>query len=215
MLMKPVSVVVPALLVAALSASAQDPAARTDNDAVVQQSGAIPLPLTLGTPPACPFTINGTLGTGSPEWPSTTGFQPGRLTRDGVASTCPVPGGCVIFATTGNRQFDAYTFANTTGLTRCVTVGLNTITAANCNLWVVGYLNTYDPNAMCTNYIGDTGNSSGIPPVPIAFDASVPPGASLILVVQDSNAGTCVGGVYDLSMTGECLPVELEKFVVE
>jgi hypothetical protein len=206
--------IVPALLVAALSASAQDLASRTDNDAAIP-SGAIPLPLTLGTPPACPFTINGTLGTGSPEWPSTTGQQPGRLTRDGVASTCPTPGPCVIFATTGNRQFDAYTFVNTTGLTRCVSVGLNVITQTNCNLWVVGYLNAFDQNNMCTNYIGDTGSSSSIPPVPVAFDASVPAGASLVLVVQDSNVATCVAGVYDLSMTGECLPVELQKFGIE
>ena len=188
-----------------------------------QTAGAIPLPGTEGAPPACPFTIQGTLGSGSPEWPSVSGTQDGLLTLDGIASTCAVPGGCVIFTDVA-RVFDAYTFVNGTGVTRCVSVSLTQIGGVACipdgtgdtaRLWVVGYLNNYDPTALCTNWLADTG-SSFIPGNPVGFSVNVPPGGSLILVVQDAGACPFEFGIdYDLTMSGECVPVELHAFTVE
>ena len=204
---------------AAASASAQKPGDRTDNDAPIRSGGAIPLPGTEGAPPACPFTIQGTLGSGSPEWPSVSGTQNGRLTLDGVASTCAVPGGCVIFTAVGARAFDAYTFVDGTGVTRCVNVGLTMTSATICDpvgvtsLWVVGYLNNHDPTAMCTNWLADTGSS--FIGNPVGFTANVPAGGSLILAVQDSIPCVGAGDQYNLTMSGECVPVELHDFTVE
>lgn len=160
-------------------------------------------PQTLPLGPACQ-TIDGTLGSGSPSWPSTSGTQTGRLNRNGIASSCVAPKACLIFDSTPGRAFDAYTFSNNSGATACVDVTLNTLTQAACNLQVNGYLGTYNPVSICTGYLADPGVSSGIPPSPINFSTNVPNGQDLILVVHTTNPGE-IGCLYDLILTGDCI----------
>lgn len=180
---------------------------QTDNNAPI-----LPGPDGVGV---CPIVINGVLGSGSPNWPSTSGTQTGRLNRNGVASTCAAPKVCDIFLTDPGRAFDAYEFTNSTGAPACVSTMLEVITQADCNLQVNTYLNTYDPANICTGYLADPGSSSGIPPNPVPpFEGTVPPGETMIAVVHTTNPGE-IGCEYTLTFSGDCIPVELQSFDVE
>jgi len=194
-----------AFCVAAVAVFAEEDSDRTDHGAPLSAPQAVPVSGPIGPPPACPSNIQGTLGSGSPDWPSVSGNQTGRLNRNGIASSCAAPKTCLPFDATPGRQYDAYTFNNDTGSVRCVDVMLTVITQAACNLQVNAYQNTYDPANICTGYLADPGVSSGIPPTPIAFSTNVQPGDDLILVVHTTNPGE-TGCQYDLTMSNECVP---------
>lgn len=153
----------------------------------------------------CPPTvINGTLGSGDPSFTGaqTSGNQLGRLNRNGVASTCAVPKACLIFTATGNRAFDTYSIPNESGADACVAINLNVTTQTGANYQSNAYLNTYDPNNICTGYLGDPGLSSGAPPTPTNFSVVVPAGQTLIVVVHTTNPGE-TGGNYTLTLLGD------------
>lgn len=153
--------------------------------------------------PTCPpATINGTLGSGSLDWPSVSGTQTGRLDPNGTASSCAVPKACTPLDSTPGRAFDAYTFTNSSGATACVTATLNVLTQTMADYQVNAYLGSYDPANICTNYLADPGMSSGSPPAPISFSFNVPAGMDFLLVVHTVNAGE-TGGQYQLTLSGD------------
>jgi hypothetical protein len=168
----------------------------TDSPAV-SVSGAVALQEVVA---GCPV-INGTLGSGSPDWPSTSGNQTGRLNRNGISSACGAPKSCNIFDTTPGRAYDAYVFQNLSGSSVCVAVNLNVLTQSGCNLQSNAYLGTYNPANVCTNYLADPGQSSGIPPSPTNFSFDVPGGMIFTIVVHTTNPGE-IGCAYQLSITG-------------
>ena len=197
-----------ALFVFAGTGEAQSTTAQTDNGAPIVPSGIV-------IDVDCPLLITGILGSGSTSWPSTSGDQTGRLNRNGIASTCAVPKVCSIFATDPGRAYDAYTFTNGTGVTACVVGELEVITQEACNLQMNAYLNTYDPANICTGYLADPGLSSGTPPTtPPPFSFDVPAGDDLILVVHTTNPGE-IGCEYVITMSGDCIPVELQSLAIE
>jgi hypothetical protein len=117
-------------------------------------------------------------------------------------SSCAAPKTCLIFDSVPGRAFDAYTFTNESGMTACVTVGLNVLTQAGANYQVNAYLGSYDPANICTNYLADPGLSSGIPPTPISMSFNVPAGQSFVLAVHTTNPGE-IGGMYELTLGGD------------
>ena len=164
---------------------------------------------------ACPgSTIHGTLGSGSPDHSFATGNQTGRLNRNGVASSCAVPKACNIFATTGARAFDAYTFPNLSGTDACIMVTLDVTTPTGANYGVDAYLDSFDPANICTNYLADPGLSSGGgPQTPISMSFTVPGRHSVVLVVHTVNEGETAGN-YTLSIQGNlCIPPECARLV--
>jgi hypothetical protein len=188
--------------------NAQALTAQTDNGALIIPSG-------IPTDVPCPLIISGILGSGSATWPSTSGTQTGRLNRNGIASTCAVPKTCNQWDTTPGRAYDAYSFTNGTGVTACVVGELEVITQTACNIQMNAYLNTYDPANICTGYLADPGISSGTPPSlvgPFSFD--VPANDELILVVHTTNPGE-IDCEYTITMSGDCIPVELQSLTVE
>lgn len=190
------------------TAQAQSLTNQTDDGAVIIPSGIV-------TEVDCPLVIDGVLGSGSTSWPSTSGTQTGRLNRNGIASTCAAPKTCNPWDTTPGRAYDAYTFTNGTGATACVVVDMVVITQTACNLQVNAYLNTYDPTDICVGYLADPGLSSGTPPSPVGpFSFDVPANDDLILVVHTTNPGE-IGCEYTLTMSGDCIPVELQSLEVE
>lgn len=130
------------------------------------------------------ITVNaGPIGTDTPDHPSTHGQQNERLFRDGIASTCAMPKVCPALSNVpGLRNFDAYEFANTNNFTICVEIdftpgcGTDSFTAA--------YLDAYDPNNLCANYLADPGSSFDM-----TFSFEVPPLSNFIVVVHEVNAG--------------------------
>jgi hypothetical protein len=186
---------------------AQDPGRQVEEGVVL-----VPAPLPAGT--SCPLVITGVLGSGSNDWPSVSGNQNARLNRNGVASTCVAPKICDQFAT-GTFPFDAYSIPSPNPGNSCVTATLTTLDATGCNLQINGYLGSFDPGNICTNYLADAGLSSGIPPNPTSWSAVVPAGQTLTLVVHNTTTGVGAGCNYRIDMSGDCVPVELQSFDID
>jgi len=152
-----------------------------------------------------PINIAGTLGSGSPDYPFETGSQTGRLFRDGVTPTCADTKVCAIFDAAGSRVYDAYTFPNLTEEPQCVTVRFSADGAlcGSSGLFAVAYDGTFDPGALCTNYITDSGSSSigpGGDTEGMSFE--IAPGASAIVVLHETNPATNVGCEYTMTFVG-------------
>ncbi len=197
-------------LLAALSLAPQlaaDPGGRTETSSSpeasllindVFNSGAAPserapVPTIEGMPTTCRFTGSIT---------ATDPVQTGRLSRDGVADTCSASGTCMVAIPTGARNFDSYSFTNTTASARCGTVTLNTACTNTQFLYAAAYLGTFNPNNLCENWIADIGNS----PNPTgSFSFNVPAGATVVIVVHVVEpASTCAS--YTLDVFDICLP---------
>ena len=103
-------------------------------------------------------TVNGSLDPSDPT-------QIDRLFRSGIPQTCPPSTTCATFGDPTARHYDAYTFTNNTGATQCVTVDPTTACTGTNFIFVAAYLGSFDPNNICTNWIGDSGISPdvGIP----------------------------------------------------
>jgi hypothetical protein len=157
----------------------------------------------VGAEIACPVvTVNGSLGSGSPDYPSTAGQQtPARLFRDGVPSTCAVPKVCPGPFGSGSFTYDAYTFANESGESQCITINYDPNTGANpvgVNAHAIAYLNSFSGTNLCGNYLGDVGSSDTLP-----FSVTVPAGSSLVIVIAANNPGGVGNGQsYKFSLVG-------------
>ncbi|MBI3654448.1 MAG: HYR domain-containing protein [Acidobacteria bacterium] len=152
-------------------------------------------------PAVCPpSTITGDIGQGSADYPSNSGVQSGRLSQNGVDSTCVAPKTCPGVIAGSNFTFDAYQFVNHSNSTACVTFTFPTACGVNNAVHPVAYLGTFDPANPCSNYLGDIGHSinsgeSG------ALSVNVPANSIVVLVVHE--VGTqpgCQG--YSFSVTG-------------
>lgn len=150
---------------------------------------------------ACdPIAIAGALGSGSPDWPSTTQTQSVRLFRDAIPSTCAGKA-CPGTFSAGTFTTDAYTFSNDSGAPACVTVNFDPNTGAGpCGTAVhaIAYLGTYDPTNICLNYIGDVGSSVTQP-----FSFTVPAGQAFIIVIGANSSGGGIGCTYAFSVVGD------------
>jgi hypothetical protein len=150
-----------------------------------------------------PTDITGVLGSGSPDYPSVSGNQTGRLNRNGIGSTCAAPKTCNIFTPTDPRPFDAYTIPNDSDNDVCVSVSLEVLDQAGCNLQSNIYLDAFDPANICTDYLGDPGLSSGSPPTPTSFTSVVPAGQSAVVVVHSVDIAAGTGCNYHLLVLGD------------
>ena len=145
-----------------------------------------------GSPSCTPIVINGSIDTGDPT-------ENGRLTRSGVAQTCPATTACAIFDNF-LHHYDSYTFTNTTGATQCVDIDATTACTGTNFIFTAAYLGSFDPANICTNWIGDGGSS---PNPEQAFQVEVPAGQTLVVVVNEvtPDAGC---PAYTLTITGLC-----------
>src|SRR3954447_25436108 len=100
-----------------------------------------------GTPSGC--VVTGSLDSSDPT-------QTDRLFRSGFPQTCPASTTCAVFGDPTPRHYDAYTFTNNTGATQCVTVDPTTECVGTNYTFVAAYLGSFDPNNICTNWIGDS-----------------------------------------------------------
>ena len=91
-------------------------------------------------PLAClPDVIHGDIGQGSLDYPSTSGTQTGRLSQNGVNSSCaaqkPTP---AVIGT--SYTYDAYQFTNPSDANACVTFAFPTSCGTNQAIHPVAYL---------------------------------------------------------------------------
>jgi hypothetical protein len=156
--------------------------------------GASPTPTPSGTPSNC--TINGSIDTGDPT-------QIDRLFRSGIPQTCPPTTSCATFGDGLPRHFDQYTFTNTTGATQCVTIDPTTQCVGTNYIFVAAYMGSYDPNNICTNWIGDSGSSPDPAQPPVTFQVSVDNGQTLVIVVSEVTPDSGCSS-YTVNVTGIC-----------
>src|SRR5437867_702316 len=89
---------------------------------------------------------------------------------------------------------------NITGSTQCVTIDTNATCTGVRFIFTAAYLGSFDPNNICTNWIGDSGFS---PDPDQAFQVDLDDGQTLVVVVSNVTAnGTCPA--YTLTITGLC-----------
>lgn len=126
------------------------------------------------------------------------GNQLGRLNSLLVASTCSSPRPCPGILDNFVRHYDAYTYANATGSTVCITVDLTNSCLNDVLIQSAAYLGSFDPTNLCANYLADIGPST---PGIDSYSFNVPPGATYVIVVNElvPNLG-CTS--YQLSVQG-------------
>jgi hypothetical protein len=157
---------------------------------ILSQPCSTPTP----TPTPC-IQVTGSIDTGDPT-------QTDRLFRSGIPQTCPASTTCGNFGDGMLRHYDAYTFTNTTGSTQCVIVDTNTACTGTNFIFIGAYLGTFNPNNICTNWIGDSGGSPN-PDQPFSFNLDN--GQTVVTVVSEvtPNAGC---SAYTLTVNGLCTP---------
>ncbi len=151
-----------------------------------------------GTPtptptPTCFTNVTGSIDTSDPT-------QVDRLFRSGIPQTCPASTTCAIFGDPTPHHYDAYTLTNTTGATQCVTVDTNTACTGTNFIFIAAYLGSFDPNNICTNWIGDAGSS---PNPEQTFSFNLDNGQTVVLVVSEAtpDAGC---PAYTMTVFGLC-----------
>jgi hypothetical protein len=125
----------------------------------------------------------------------------GRLGRNAISSVCGTAKACPGPITPiVPRFYDTFPFFNPAAVPVCLTVTLNQSAcgAPGAGVLVAGaYLDSFDPNNLCTNYLGDAGGSPDVG----SFSVNVPGGHTLIVAVQQVGAAFCTAG-YSGTVSG-------------
>ena len=152
-----------------------------------------PGPTPTATPSCTPIVITGSIDSNDPT-------QLGRLFRDTIASTCASPKPCPGLNDVLPHHYDSYTFTNTTGSLQCVNVNINTPCRDTNFIFTTAYLDNFDPNNICTNYLADEGSSPS-PTAPFSF--YVGNGQTFVLVVTEVTSGAGCAS-YTMTVSGIC-----------
>ncbi|MDQ6860102.1 MAG: dockerin type I domain-containing protein, partial [Verrucomicrobiota bacterium] len=161
---------------------------------VTYDGGSTTLPFTVATCNIAPVTQNGALING------TDAQQQGRMGRDGQVAVCGSTKTCpgVFAGSVGSpRLFRQHTFTNGPAAA-CATI---TFSPSCANLFPVAYLGSYDPANLCTNYLGDPGGSPAAGGS-TSFSVNLAANATLVVVVEEANAGLAGCSSYSVSVAG-------------
>lgn len=123
-----------------------------------------------------------------------------RLFRDGIPSTWASP---KIFPGTFSEAAGVTDFFRTVTLTpgslEFVRVTYEWSSGTNANIFLVGYLNSFDINNLSANYLGDPGSSVLENfPGPQSFEVFVPNTDSLVLAFNTVNGGAFGSVLYSV-----------------
>ena len=157
---------------------------------ITTNQGVFVLNFSKPTCAAPPVTVSGNIALTDPT-------QTGRLNRFAPPSVCGVakanPG---LFAATGARHYDTYSFTNSGNGPACVTVSLTS--ACGTNIFGVSYLGSFNPANLTQNYLGDFGASS---PGTATWSIDIPAGQTMVLVVHEVNPNALCAG-YTATVSG-------------
>ena len=145
--------------------------------------------------PTCvsgPVVVQGSIDSSDPT-------QNGRLFRGGIASTCGAPNNCSTLS--GSFHYDLYQFQNTSNAQICVTVTLDTACTGTNFIFSGAYLNSFDPNNICLNNVGDPGVSPN--GAPVTYQFYVPANTTFYINVAEVTSG---GGCSGYTVTVDGLP---------
>jgi len=125
---------------------------------------------------------------------TTTGDQTGRL-QNGLTSTCDAPKTPPnVLSATHTFKYDSYTFKNRTLAEQCITA---TLTTTGGTAQSVAYLGSFDPAAIQTNYLGDTG--ANVTAATVAYSFKVPALANFVVTVN-ANSSAAPFAIYSLNV---------------
>ena len=154
------------------------------------------IPITVGHQPGVISAVLGQPQASNPVFTSTSGTQSGRLVVTGRPSFCnSFTSPPSVTDTTGMRRFDAYTFANNTGKSQCVTIKMTTQTAGVLSTAVYNS-NGFDPTNPLANYLGDAGRTDTTQ----TFSFFAAEGQSFTVVVYEIEPGAGVESPYTLTV---------------
>jgi hypothetical protein len=162
--------------------------------ALASDQGATTLHFSVPTCAAASITKSGAIDGSEPQ-------QNARLGRDSNAASCASAKVCPASLGTGTRSVDTYTFANTSSVQTCVTVNVTADASCNGNnqIFSAAYLDRYDPQNLCTNYLADEGQSPDLGYNAYSFE--VPAGRTFVVVVNAVQAGGLCPN-YNLNVSG-------------
>jgi len=144
----------------------------------------------------------------------------GQLDTDGPTS-CARPNTCRIEWTrteivddetwpfvevTNTMYYQTHAFTNT-GPATCVSAAISRLLSSWPVLHAAAYLDAFNPDAPCENYLGDVGQPAGAWPRSFSFD--VPVGAQFIIVVSMSTENRSPVDYQLLVTGGDCPPPDL------
>ncbi|MDQ1525054.1 MAG: hypothetical protein QOE47_2978 [Pyrinomonadaceae bacterium] len=129
--------------------------------------------------------------------------QTGRLTPNGVASTCAAQKTFPGVTDSNQRRFKAYQFVNNNTSTACITVTLNAGSCVGASSLFSAAYTGFNPGNISMNYLGDIGAS---PNPSRSYSFNVPAGADFQVVVSQANTNQSCAA-YTLTVSGfGCLP---------
>lgn len=121
--------------------------------------------------------------------------QSGRLVRTGTNSLCSRDTSCPGLSSEPvliRRRFDAWSIANRSGETNCITVELITrCSLGGFPMFSAAYRGRFDPTDLCRNYLADIGRSPS-PANAASYSFKVPPAEKFVIVVNEVNDAGCV-----------------------
>jgi len=138
---------------------------------------------------------------------SATGTQTNLVFPDDPASTCGSPTAFPGTLTSTTPRFDSYTLTNP-GPATCATVTITADKSSVGAIQAVGYLSSFNPASVGTNYAADTGfNSIVFPGYPGVFSFNVPAAATIVIVVVELKSPangfpSAVNSTYTLKVQG-------------
>jgi hypothetical protein len=125
--------------------------------------------------------------------------QADRLGRDGVPSTCAGKTGSGGFA--GTKFYKTFTFTNNSGAATCYTVTINAALGGAGDIQSEAYSPTYNPAAITTNLLGDSGIVGlGTTVGSVSYSFTVPALTNFVVVVN--TAGTTTSSVFSGTVSG-------------
>lgn len=137
-------------------------------------NGAVPYAIAKPSMPTS-VTVNYTIG------PGTTATQTGRINRNGIASTCATPKAFNQFDSNSYLYVTSAPLYNQSASPVCATINVSADTACDANVQPVAYLGSFDAVNIGTNYLGDGGLSTGVPPNPVSFEVTVPANSAIVV----------------------------------
>jgi len=113
--------------------------------------------------------------------------QTGSLTENGIAASCSSSKACP-GTVAGNVAYTAFTFTNDTGVDTCVAVSGTSPCASGGSTTFAAYQGSFDPNNICTNYLGDSGDTI-VGGQTTGFGFKIANGGTFVIVASGGSGG--------------------------